>query len=76
MITEDHLRALITSDEIPGSLSPASVRARARHMRRRRRLGTAAVTALVVPVVVFAALGFPGRGYELDRRRRRLSTGL
>ena len=62
MITEDHLRALITSDEIPGSLSPASVRARARRLQVRRRLSAAAVTTLVAPVLVFATVGLPGRG--------------
>jgi hypothetical protein len=61
MITDDDLRALITSDEIPGSLSPSSVRARAQRIRLRRRLGTAGV-ALAIPAIALATLVLPGRG--------------
>src|SRR5207237_2906838 len=62
MITDDDIRSLLTSEEIPASLSPSSVRARAHHLRRSRRLGAAAVAALVVPVLAFVTIGLPGRG--------------
>jgi hypothetical protein len=62
MITDDDLRALLRADQVPPSLSPSLVRARAGRIRRSRRLGAAAVTALVAPVLAFVAIGLPGRG--------------